>query len=68
MDEWGNQAFEAYSFFADEKKQDLFFESESSGNVKEKVVYFLDSKGTCGSISGNEKFEEELFEIRENIK
>ena len=68
MDEWGNQAFEAYSFFADEKKQDLFFESESSGNVKEKVVYFLDSKGTRESIEANENFEKELSKIKRSIK
>ena len=69
MDEWGYpNTFGTYSFFAGEKEQDIFFDSESSGNVKEKVVYFLDSKGTRESIEANDNFEKELSEIKKSIK
>ena len=69
MDEWGYpNTIGTYSFFAGEKEQDIFFESESSGNVKEKVVYFLDSKGTRESIEANDNFEKELSEIKKSIK
>ena len=67
MDEWGNQVFEKYSFISNNKDLEIFFDSDSSGNVKEKVVYFLNSKGGCESISMNENFDEELSEIKENI-
>lgn len=67
MDEWGNMAFEKYSFISKNKDLEIFFESESSGNVKEKIVYFLNSKGNCESISINENFEDELSEIKNNI-
>jgi len=75
MDEWGYpNTIGTYSFFAGAKEQDIFFESESSGNVKEKVVYFLDSKGTRVSLTevdfgeANENFEKELSEIKRSIK
>ena len=47
MDDWGNKAFENYSFIAENEDQELYFESESFGNIKEKVFYFIDSNGNC---------------------
>ena len=47
MDDWGNKAFENYSFIAGNEDQELYFESESFGNIKEKVFYFIDSNGNC---------------------
>ena len=65
MDEWGNKTFTDYTFFSgnknlplssgDEKrvfKRAPSIESESSGNVKEKISYFLNSSGKRGSIAG----------------
>ena len=61
MDDWGNKAFEAYSFFAGNEDKNLFFESESFGNTEEKLFYFLDSKGNCeqmeGKVSAKEYYE-----------
>jgi hypothetical protein len=61
MDEWGNKAFENYSFIAGNKDQELYFESESFGNIKEKVFYFIDSNGNCeemrGKVSAKEYYE-----------
>ena len=44
------------------------FESESYGNVKEKVYYFLNDRGELGSIGQWENFEEELSEIINLLK
>ena len=81
MDEWGNKTFTDYTFFSgnknlplssgDEKrvfKRAPSIESESSGNVKEKISYFLNSSGKRGSIAGGENFEDELSEIMETLK
>ena len=61
MDDWGNKAFETYSFIAGEEEKDLFFESESFGNTEEKLFYFLDSNGNCeqmeGKVSAKEYYE-----------
>ena len=61
MDEWGNKAFENYSFIAENEDQELYFESESFGNIKEKVFYFIDSNGNCeemrGKVSAKEYYE-----------
>mgnify|MGYP000636789518 FL=1 len=61
MDDWGNKAFENYSFIAENEDQELYFESESFGNIKEKVFYFIDSNGNCeemrGKVSAKEYYE-----------
>ena len=61
MDEWGNKAFENYSFIAENEDQELYFESESFGNIEEKVFYFIDSNGNCeemrGKVSAKEYYE-----------
>ena len=61
MDDWGNKAFENYSFIAGNEDQELYFESESFGNIKEKVFYFIDSNGNCeemrGKVSAKEYYE-----------
>ena len=61
MDEWGNKAFENYSFIAGNEDQELYFESESFGNIEEKVFYFIDSNGNCeemrGKVSAKEYYE-----------
>ena len=61
MDEWGNKAFENYSFIAENEDQELYFESESFGDIKEKVFYFIDSNGNCeemrGKVSAKEYYE-----------
>ena len=69
MDEWGNKTFTDYTFYSGEKKIDhSTFESESYGNVKEKVYYFLNDRGELGSIGQWENFEEELSEIINLLK
>ncbi len=69
MDEWGNKTFTNYTFYSGEKKIDhSSFESESYGNVKEKVYYFLNDRGELGSIGQWENFEEELSEIINLLK
>ena len=69
MDEWGNKTFTDYTFYSGEKKIDhSTFESESYGNVKEKVYYFLNDRGELGSIGQWENFEEELSEIINILK
>ena len=62
MDDWGNKAFEAYSFFAGNEDKNLFFESESFGNIEEKLFYFLDSKGNCEQMEGKASAKE-YYEI-----
>ena len=62
MDDWGNKAFEAYSFIAGNKDKDLFFESESFGNIEEKLFYFLDSNGKCEQMEGKASAKE-YYEI-----
>ena len=61
MDEWGNKAFENFSFIAKNEDQELYFESESFGNIEEKVFYFIDSNGNCeemrGKVSAKEYYE-----------
>ena len=61
MDDWGNKAFENYSFIAENEDQELYFESESFGNIEEKVFYFIDSNGNCeemrGKVSAKEYYE-----------
>ncbi|AXE61918.1 hypothetical protein [Candidatus Thioglobus sp. NP1] len=61
MDEWGNKAFENYSFIAGNEDQELYFESESFGDIKEKVFYFIDFNGNCeemrGKVSAKEYYE-----------
>jgi len=69
MYEWGNKTFTNYTFYSGEKKIDhSSFESESYGNVKEKVYYFLNDRGELGSIGQWENFEEELSEIINILK
>tara|TARA_Y100000031_G_scaffold55554_1_gene63172 strand:- start:192 stop:596 length:405 start_codon:yes stop_codon:yes gene_type:complete len=62
MDDWGNKAFEAYSFIAGNEDKNLFFESESFGNAEEKLFYFLDSKGNCEQMEGKASAKE-YYEI-----
>ena len=62
MDDWGNKAFEAYSFIAGNEDKDLFFESESFGNTEEKLFYFLDSIGKCEQMEGKASAKE-YYEI-----
>ena len=61
MDEWGNKAFENFSFIAKNEDQELYFESESFGDIKEKVFYFIDFNGNCeemrGKVSAKEYYE-----------
>ena len=64
MDDWGNKAFEAYSFFAGNEDKNLFFESESFGNLEEKLFYFLDSEGNCEQMEGKVTAKE-FYEIKE---
>ena len=62
MDEWGNKAFENYSFIAGNEDQELYFESESFGNIEEKVFYFIDSNGNCEEMRGKASAKE-YYEI-----
>jgi hypothetical protein len=62
MDEWGNKAFEAYSFNAGNEDKNLVFESESFGNTEEKLFYFLDSNGNCEQMEGKASAKE-YYEI-----
>ena len=64
MDDWGNKAFETYSFIAGEEEKNLFIESESFGNVEEKLFYFLDSEGNCEQMEGKVTAKE-FYEIKE---
>ena len=62
MDEWGNKAFENYSFIAGNEDQELYFESESFGNIEERVFYFIDSNGNCEEMRGKASAKE-YYEI-----
>jgi len=66
MDDWGFQAFTEYSFNTSDTKVEVYFNSESYGGQKDKVVYFIGSSGNCisiGDIDNNDDFEEELSEV-----
>ena len=66
MDEWGNKAFENYSFIAENEDQELYFESESFGNIEEKVFYFIDSNGNCEEMRGKASAKE-YYEILKSL-
>ena len=66
MDEWGNKAFENYSFIAGNEDQELYFESESFGNIEEKVFYFIDSNGNCEEMRGKASAKE-YYEILKSL-
>ena len=66
MDEWGNKAFENYSFIAGNEDKELYFESESFGNIEEKVFYFIDSNGNCEEMRGKASAKE-YYEILKSL-
>ena len=71
MDDWGFRTFTEYSFTSADKKLDIYFNSESYGEQKEKVAYFINSNGNCVSIRDldyNDNFGDEMLEAFEELK
>ena len=71
MDDWGFQTFTEYSFTSADKKLDIYLNSESYGEQKEKVAYFINSNGDCVSIRDldyNDNFGDEMLEAFEELK
>ena len=70
MDDWGFQTFTEYSFTSADKKLDIYLDSESYGEQKEKVAYFINSNGDCVSIRDldyNDNFGDEMLEAFEEL-
>lgn len=70
MDDWGFETFADYSFIAAGKELDIYFNSESYGEQKDKVVYLINSSGNCESIRDldcNDNFKDELLEAFEAL-
>ena len=58
-------------FTSADKKLDIYLNSESYGEQKEKVAYFINSNGDCVSIRDldyNDNFGDEMLEAFEELK